>query len=474
MADRDRSYLYLEATQGLCGQCLGTVPAKIVQKWESIFLIKICPTHGEETVLLEEDATFHHKKRLYDKPGTASPAENQVSKGCPQDCGLCPAHEQHTCIGLVEVTSACDLGCPVCYANAGFLEHVPLGDIEKAMDHYQRAESHQAEILQISGGEPTTHPEILAIIAMAKRKGFRYVMLNTNGLRIAAERDFARALAEFRGGFEVYLQFDGLSALTSKHLRGRDLVEVKKQAVQNLVDFAVPITLVCTVEHGVNDNELGGLFLYGLNTTGVRGINFQPRASFGRGSRNAGNLTISGVIHRLAEQTNSLLRVEDFIPLPCNVEGVALTYLYRRGKGFVPITRSARIREYLPLINNTFFFKLEDMLKETAGELLRGNFACDCFKFLSDFRHLVPVSFFTKSQAEKMAYVDENTFRVSITRFLDAATFHRRAAEKECVHIVTPDGKRYPFSAYNLIHRERIKQDNAFQTMGKDLAYGCT
>jgi hypothetical protein len=40
-------------------------------------------------------------------------------RGCPFDCGLCTEHEQHTCLGLVEVTSSCNLRCPMCYASSG-------------------------------------------------------------------------------------------------------------------------------------------------------------------------------------------------------------------------------------------------------------------------------------------------------------------------------------------------------------------
>lgn len=444
----------LETTSGLCRHCLRTVPAVIHEKDGAVHLRKCCPQHGAETVLLEEDAAYHRRKREYDKPGTASAVETAQQSGCPHDCGLCPQHRQHTCIGLLEVTGGCDLHCPVCYAAAGTGRHRDLSALIAAMDHFQEAEGGRAEILQISGGEPTTHPDILEIIAQARQRHFRYVMLNTNGLRIADDPAFVRELARFRGGFEIYLQFDGLHDAVHRRLRGRELQAVKERAVTALAAADLPITLVCTVEAGLNDDGLGELFLYGLRTLGVRGINFQPRAAFGRapqGQRPA--LTISGLIRRLAAQTGGLLRNEDFIPLPCNVEGSALTYLYRRGGGFVPITRRARIREYLPLINNTFFFQIEEMLKTTGRELVHGRHVCDCLRFIDDFRTLVPLSFFGKSREARMEYVDENTFRLSITRFVDADNFHTRAMQKECVHILGADGRRIPFSAYNLLHR---------------------
>jgi uncharacterized radical SAM superfamily Fe-S cluster-containing enzyme len=62
------------------------------------------------------------------------------------------------------------------------------------MDFYQKTEDNTADILQISGGEPTTHPDILEILHLAKTKNFKYIMLNTNGLRIANDEDFVKKL----------------------------------------------------------------------------------------------------------------------------------------------------------------------------------------------------------------------------------------------------------------------------------------
>jgi uncharacterized radical SAM superfamily Fe-S cluster-containing enzyme len=459
MDPRDRTYIYLEATNGFCMRCQETVPAKIIERERRILLHTCCPVHGISETLLEDDAAYYRRKRSFDKPATASTIQTATDRGCPWDCGLCPLHEQHTCIGLIEVTGACDLQCPVCYVAAGDGPHLDLDTIWRMMDFYQQAEAGRAEILQISGGEPTCHPAILDIIAAARGQGFKYVMLNTNGLRLATDRKFAQALGEFRGGFEVYLQFDGFREQTHRYLRGRDLRDIKRLAIENLREFRIPITLVCTVEKGLNEDELGRLVLYGLETPGVRGINIQPRAAFGRQpGPNPATLTISGLIHTLSEQTGGLLKPGDFLPLPCNVESVALTYLYRRDGGFVPITRNAGIEKYLPLISNTFFFKIEDLFKEARGELLQGRKFGECCNFIMDFKGFVPFNFWLKNHYERMDYIDENTFRISITRFNDGQNFTAKAQHKECVHIITPDLRRIPFSAYNLVHRYQDKK----------------
>ncbi|MDF2533386.1 MAG: hypothetical protein K0Q65_2967 [Clostridia bacterium] len=453
----NRNYTFYEFTNSLCPVCLDTVPAKIIIKDKKVYLLKYCKTHGEQLELLEEDVEYHLKKKLYDKPGTSMKIHTKVEKGCPFDCGTCPQHDQHACIGLIEVTNKCNLRCPLCYADAGDGEFLALDHIEKMMNFLQDSERNQAEILQISGGEPTLHPDIISILKMAKAKKFKYVMLNTNGIRIAEDEEFVKELQQFVGGFEVYLQFDGFKPATYQKLRGEDVFSKKQKAVDCLGKHKIPTTLVSSISAGINDDEIGEIFSYGLKQPYIRGINFQPVAFFGRTDQTAeqNRVTLSGILKRMEQQTSGMLRMDDFIPLPCNVERVAITYMYRSSKGgFVPITRDARIQEYLHLINNTFVYTIEDALKNAGRSLLDLNTSCDCFKFLNDFRKIIPLDFFKKSKTQKIEYVDQNTFRISVSSFLDAYNFDMKSMQKECVHVITKDLRKIPFSAYNTIHRK--------------------
>ena len=459
----NRDYIFHEYTNSLCPECLQIIPAKVILKDKKVYLLKYCPTHGEQLELLEEVADYHLKKKLYDKPGTPMKVYSKVQKGCPYDCGdsgTCPQHDQHGCIALIEITTKCNLKCPLCFANAGEGEFLSLERIEKMMDFFIDSEYGQGEILQISGGEPTIHPDIIEIIKMAKSKNFKYVMLNTNGIRIAEDEEFAGQLQQFIGGFEVYLQFDGFKETTYNTLRGKNLLPLKKKALENLSKYKIPTTLVSTITAGVNDDEVGEIFAFGINTPYVRGINYQPAAFFGRmlGIDRNNRVTLSGILKRMEEQSAGMLKMDDFIPLPCDSERVAITYMYKTSKGgFIPITRNAKIQEYLHLINNTFVFTIEDALKNAGGSITDLKTTCDCFKFLKDFRQIVPLDFFIKSKQKKMEYVDENTFRVSVSSFVDAYNFDTRSMQKECVHVVTKDLRKIPFSAYNIIHRNGCK-----------------
>jgi uncharacterized radical SAM superfamily Fe-S cluster-containing enzyme len=280
-------------------------------------------------------------------------------------------------------------------------------------------------------------------------------MLNTNGLRIVADDVFADALGELRGGFEVYLQFDGFDAGASRRLRGRDLVETKLRAIERLAEREVPVTLVTTVAAGVNDHEVGRIAGFGLETPGVRGVNFQPVSAFGRGDADPGpkRVTLSGILSRLERQTKGLLRMDDFVPLPCDVERVAITFLYRKGGAFVPITRSADFRRHLPLVANTLAFDMRDVLDGAVKGLVGGAPVCDCLSFVRRLLPVAPPRLVFRSEETRARFVTENTFRITVTSFLDRFDFEERAMKKECVHILTPDGRRVPFSAFNILHR---------------------
>lgn len=454
----NREYVFNEVTVSLCPTCMETLQGKIVTKNNKVYIKKYCKIHGEFLELLEDDASYHKKKRLYDKAGTGMSCQSEVNKGCPYDCGICPQHDQHGCIGLIEVTTRCNLNCPLCYANAGIGKDLSLEKIEKMLDFFIEAENGQGEILQISGGEPTIHPNIMEIINLARSKNFKYIMLNTNGLRIAEDEDFVRELSKFKDKFEVYLQFDGFKEETYKILRGKNILSIKEKAIQNLVKYKIPTTLVCTVSKGVNDDELGKIFSFALSKESIRGVNFQPVTFFGRIDENIkrDRATLSGVINGLVEQAAGVLVKEDFIPLPCNVERVAITYLYRNKKGsFVPITRNAKIEDHLEMINNTFVFTIEDVLKESGKSIKELNASCECFNFIRDFKDMIPLNFFIKSKVEKKEYIDNNTFRISITSFIDAYNFDLKSMQKECVHVITEDLRKIPFSSYNMIHREK-------------------
>lgn len=457
-----RDYVFYDSTRSLCSRCLAPCDAKIIVKNGSAYLLKRCPEHGEHLELLEEDASYLDVRHRYDKPGNRIRPDVPASDGCPFDCGLCPDHEQHTCTALIEITQDCDLGCPVCYAESGEgtsadapSARLPLDRIEAMMDFCIAAEGGRAEILQVSGGEPTVHPDIEAILTLAKRKKFSYLMLNTNGLRLAEDPAFCEFLASLTPGFEVYLQFDGMTEKPCRRLRGRDLLDRKMQAIANLQSARVPMTLVMTVVRGLNDSQIGDVIRFGMEQDCIRGVNFQPVAYFGRGEAGdvANRSTLSGIRRDIERQTAGLFAAEDVIPLPCDVHRVAVTYAVKRDDDWVPVTSRVKIEGYLELIDNTMDFRAEDLVRNSVARAVTKGIGCDCLKLKDLLTDILPKGYVRWSSTERARFIDANTFRITISSFVDARNFDAVSMKKECVHVITPDLRRIPFSAYNMVHR---------------------
>lgn len=436
--------------------CHELCDAKVIIKNGSAYLLKRCPEHGEQLEMFEEDASWLLDKLRYDKPGNTIKPDTEVHRGCPFDCGLCPDHEQHTCISLIEVTGACDLGCPTCFASAGEGEHVPLERIDAMMEFVKRREGGKPEILQVSGGEPTLHPQIEQILTLAKRKGFKYVMLNTNGLRIARDKGFSAFLKTLTPGFEVYLQFDGITEKPYRKLRGRDLLAEKHAAIANLQDAGVPITLVATIARDVNDDQVGDIVRFGLDTDFVRGVNFQPLAFFGRLPRadTANRTTLSGIRRRIEQQTGGLFKREDIVALPCDIDRVAVTYAVKKDGAYTPITSRIKVEGYVELIDNTMDFRAEDLVKNALARSIMKGVGCDCLRLKDLLTDILPEGYLKWSAQQRAQFIDTNTFRITISSFVDMRNFDAKSIKKECVHVITPDLKRIPFSAHNMLYRE--------------------
>lgn len=302
-------------TLSVCPVCLKQIPAQRVAEHDGIYMEKNCPEHGDFRVLLwrgSEDSYLAWERQKQ------NPAEHychtHVDKGCPYDCGLCEDHLQQICCVLLEVTQRCNLHCPVCFASAGGASEDPsLEEIGSWYDELMKAGG--PFNIQLSGGEPTMRDDLAEIIRLGKEKGFTYFQLNTNGLRIAEDYDYLKQLVD-AGLSNVFLQFDGLTEEPYKVLRGKPLLAVKQQAVENCARAKVGLTLVPTVAPGVNDSQVGDILKFAMqNMPVVRGVHFQPVSYFGRCDleQNEQRITIPDMLRYMEEQTDGIMKAEDFL-----------------------------------------------------------------------------------------------------------------------------------------------------------------
>jgi uncharacterized radical SAM superfamily Fe-S cluster-containing enzyme len=449
---RAAPYVFYGQTTSLCESCLALVPAKIVIEGDDVFYLKRCPAHGVQKTLVSSDAAFFKLARDYLKPGDRPiKLQSRTHYGCPYDCGLCPDHEQHSCLALIDVNEACNLACPVCFADSSPQRTAlrPLKAIERMLDALVASEG-EADLVQISGGEPTIHPEILDILRLAKSKPIRHVMLNTNGLRIAQEPAFAAALTEFKPGFEVYLQFDSLRQEALKALRGADLRHVRRKALEALERHAISTTLVVVVRRGVNDDEIGEIIDFARDWSCVRGITFQPIQDAGRnlGFDKSRDRVVLSDIRKAIIAAGTPFKAADIIPLPCNPESIAIGYALRKGRALTPITSFFPRDKLLESCPNAITFeKYPDLHRQVFEFFSLATTQCNTPERLEALLCCLP----EVAVPAELGY--EHIFRVAIVEFLDRYNFCLGRVKRSCIHFLTPEGAIIPFDTYNLFYR---------------------
>jgi 7,8-dihydro-6-hydroxymethylpterin dimethyltransferase len=456
MTDRkNRPYLFYDTTQSVCTTCLRQVEAKIVFKDERVYMDKWCPSHGTERVLMSDDVDYYRLCReVYVKPPEMPQRfATEMRHGCPYDCGLCPDHMQHSCLAIVEITDHCNLRCPTCYAASGpeRLTHRSFEEVIAMLDAVIASEG-QADVVQISGGEPTLHPRLFDILDATKARPIRHLMLNTNGIRIAQEPGFAEKLAAYAPGFEVYLQFDSLQREPLMDLRGADLRRIREQALEKLNALNLSTTLVMTVKRGVNDEEIGEVIRFAAAQPCVRGVTLQPVQDAGRNEAYEAakhRLTVSEVRRRIVEQSG-LFTGEDVVPVPCNPDTLAMAYALRGDDGTLqPLTRYLDPTTLVEASSNTIVFERDPKLKSQVFKLFSTNHSPESqASCLSELMCCLP-------QIAAPAELDyRRVFRVLIVQFMDARGLDIRALKKSCIHFARPDGKMIPFESFNLFYRD--------------------
>jgi len=417
----------------------GGIPSKVLLK-------RTCAEHGELSICIASDARFYWLAQGRMENGCAgsaccasdgSPAGTLGRNAEPGDA-LGIQEKLSTCLALIEIVHSCNLACPTCYADspAGTGAHVDAVRLEDLKRRIQGVIDRKGpiEILQLSGGEPTLHPQFFELLRwLQDNPGIQYVLLNTNGMRIANDDAFGQNLREaFRyGAFQLYLQFDGPQAEGQKFLRGADLRQMRERCLERCAAMNLPVTLAMTVTPE-NLPFLWQTIEFGLQRPNVRGVSFQPMFGSGRVPNHSTSppqpsirLNTADIILAAVEQSQGQLSFEDFTPLPCGDPNCAtIGYLLKVGGRVRSISDFIDFKAVQGFLSDKVRYKLEDLMRcgcesEPLGELLK--------RFELDESH---------------------TFRLFIKPFMDAWTWDEDRIDRCCTHVIRPDGKLDSFCRY--------------------------
>ena len=307
-------------TQSLCPICLERIPARHVSEGLDTYLVKTCPDHGEFKTLIWQGPPAITDWRRPKIPVAPPVTYREVDKGCPFDCGLCPAHRQRTCTIVMEVAHGCDLACPICYADSPE-PGGPEPSLKTIAAWFDSAREAGGDCnVQISGGEPTIRDDLAEIVAMGRERGFPFLQLNTNGIRLGKDEAYLKSLRQ-AGLSSLFLQFDGTEDAIYERIRGRRLLADKLRAIEACGRNQLGVVLVATLVPGVNDHNVGDILRLAMeHSPVVRAVHFQPVSLFGRYfvcPKTSERLTLPKLMSLIEEQTEGLFKSEYFRPPGC-------------------------------------------------------------------------------------------------------------------------------------------------------------
>jgi uncharacterized radical SAM superfamily Fe-S cluster-containing enzyme len=261
-----------KTVETLCPECARTVVGRVFDWRGDVYMEKTCPEHGYVRDRVFTNSALFLKMQQWsfrEGAGVENP-RTRDAQACPGSCGLCNMHQSHTMLGQIDLTNRCNLSCPICFANASATGYVCEPSFDEVVGLLEQLRAYRpvpASAVQFTGGEPTLHPDFVAILRKARELGFSHVQAATNGIRFA-EPGFAKAAAE-AGLHTIYLQFDGVDDAVHEVTRGRPLLDVKRRALEQIHAAGMKVCLVPTIVKGVNDDQVAKILRFAVENIHV-------------------------------------------------------------------------------------------------------------------------------------------------------------------------------------------------------------
>ncbi len=428
-------------TESLCPECLKTIPAEKIAEDDEIYLVKTCPDHGSFKSLIWRGVADYKDLERYACVHSKAPRIAVKESGtCPEVCGLCPDHQQHTCLVVLEITNSCNLKCPICFASANerYRFHPSMDEIRGMFQTIVDYVQHPIAV-QISGGEPTIRDDLPDVVRMGKSMGVDYIEVNTNAVRLAEDIEYLKKIKE-AGVDSLYFSFDGVTGDVFMKTCGRDLFAIKVKALENCASVGMGVTLVTVVSPGINLHQVGDVINFAKKwIPTVKGIHFQPLSYFGRYPivpKDEDRVVLPDLLKEIEKQTNGELRADNFIPTSCanvHCDAKSMSILMEDGSLF-PLTQRA-----LGPPRET-----KDVASKTRKEI------CDLWRYIEE-------SIGTAGQDDLdgtwLGFIERAKSRyltVSSMPFQDVWNVETERLRNCCIHTVTPDGRLIPFCLFNI------------------------
>ena len=209
------SETYLRSTLAYCDNCSKTELARIMARDDGVYMERICQAHGVERVKIAKSPSWYAERT--GQPRRANEIKDTIpsQEGCPFDCGPCQWHTGGIHLPVFSITNDCNLNCPICFTyNRPDLKYYKSVEETKQIIAHIVEKSGGVQLINITGGEPTLHPDLFAILKACRHEGIGRITMNTNGIRIAEDIQFAQMIKE--ADVQLVLSLDTLDPEKSR------------------------------------------------------------------------------------------------------------------------------------------------------------------------------------------------------------------------------------------------------------------
>ncbi len=468
----ERDYTYFTTVRGMCRTCRRIVPARVFFRDGSVWQESLCETCENSPVLIAADKDWYLREVLKAHPDRAPLRFAKApNRGCPHDCGPCTWHASNCQLPVLSITNACDLNCPICftYNRTDRIYHMSVEEMTHTVDWIIES-SGQVDLINITGGEPTLHPQLLKILQCCRRDEIGRITMNSNGLRMAEDMDLCERLADLE--VCVILSFNTFDSDVSVELHGVDVVDAKLKAIDNLTRAGVRMTLLNVMIRDTNEEAISGVFDLMRGNDQILSLTVQTMTYTGQGGgqwSSRKHLPVDEATQIVCTQSGGMLIASDFMPRPSTHPlCYSLCYMVKAGETFLPFLRVAPAEKIAPLLNESYLIRLrndDSFFREVIDDL----YARGDTENLAVFRKLVEDLYLSgqalkEFQRQRLA---ESAIRtVYIHAHMDEDTFDCSRAML-CTDLVPAEpGRLIPACTYNLFYRQ---QDERFyvETAGR-------
>ncbi|MDR1397248.1 MAG: radical SAM protein [Desulfarculales bacterium] len=281
----NRPGITVDSTRAFCRQCNTVEHAVITARDDGVFMERVCPRQGSVAVRLAASHEWYIKRARTPRPQEERAGDRPVRKGCPWDCGPCQNHSSRLRLPIFSITNQCNLACPICftYNRPDKIYHKSIAELETILE-YLKPLAGDVDLLDITGGEPTLHPQLLEFIDICAKSLKVKVGVNSNGLRLGSDYEFAKKIKD--SGAQLILSLDTLDEATSIIIHGRDIVRQKLAALETLEKLDIPTVILIVAIAGVNEDEAAALVKRFLPRPFVKGVTIQNMTFTGRYGQN--------------------------------------------------------------------------------------------------------------------------------------------------------------------------------------------